>query len=785
MNTPIHTLRVLELPKVLERLAEFADFSLSRSRALQLEPATGRETVTAAIEETSQARRALEAAPNLNVSSARDISPELDAAEKSARLDPTALLRVADTVRSGNRLKNALGRLSDAAPILADLVGRIEPLHDPLEAIVASIDDDGSIMDSASRRLAQLRSESKAVHDRLLRRMQKMVASPSYGRFLQESIYTQRSGRYVLPIKQELRPEFEGIVHDVSSSGATVFMEPLELVEANNDWRRLRIEEKNEEERILQALSGRVGSVAREARENLWVIAAVDLALAKARYGIHIHAIAPEIAADTSFELVRARHPLLDDDAVPIDIRLESGGGGFRALLITGPNTGGKTVALKCVGLLHLMAACGLHVPAGDGTTLAAYESIFADVGDEQSIEQSLSTFSSHMRNLVEMVQGADAGSLVLADEIGAGTDPVEGAALAQAIVERLLENGAALVATTHYAALKNFAYSDPRVENASVEFDTETLAPTFEVRVGLPGRSNATEIATRLGLDPEIVRRARDLAGQDHRESEGLISDIRDRADEAERLRLEAERLAEEAQAISDRAEAEHADSSERIADERRLARRRTRSVLREIEALAKKARKSGRGEEGAKAAELASKGRSLAQKLDEPGPGEPDAVDDGGDATAFRAGDRVTISGIQSTGEVLSVDIASREAEVAVGSARMRVATRDLRSTPGRSTKPTPRRDSRRSNRDEMPPLEAQIRGIRTEETAHEVDRLIDRALLESRRELRIVHGSGTGALRASVRRYLADHPLVKTYSDAGPRDGGSGVTVVMLGG
>ena len=784
MTISCHARGVLELPKVLDRLAEFADFSLSRQLALDLEPLTDRASVLAALDETRQARSALDFAPNLNVGSARDITPEIDAAEKMARLDPPALLRVADTIRGGNRLRDTLKRVVESAPDLAARARRIAPLDSVLDAITGSIANDGSILDSASPALAALRSGARNAHNRLIRQLGSLTRSPRYGRILQEPIFTQRSGRYVLPIRQEARSGFEGVVHDVSASGATVFMEPLELVNLNNEWRRLQIEEKNEEERILQSLSNRVGAAAEQARENLRLIAGLDLAFAKARHAVSIRAIEPEIAKDFTFELTGARHPLLGDDAVPIDIRIERGEHGFRALVITGPNTGGKTVALKCVGLLHLMAACGLHVPAGEGARLAVYTSIYADVGDEQSIEQSLSTFSSHMTNLVEMVRRADSESLVLADEIGAGTDPIEGASLAQAILEQLLEKGCAVIVTTHFGSLANFASANALVENASVNFAPDTLSPTFEISIGLPGRSGPAEIATRLGLEDRVVARARELAGSEYYEAGALIDDIRRRAAEAGQLRRQAEEAARRAEKSRLRAEDEAQAAARRASDENKRTRRESRRLVREIEALARKARKTPGKAESARLAGLASNSRDVERRLDEVTADSESTAPDALEPAEFRPGDKVAIGGIRGAGEVLSVDTSGREAEVAIGPARMRVSANDLRPI---SSKRAVRAASR-SKPSETPsvsqPVEADIRGIRAEEAPYEIDRLIDHALREGRRELEIIHGSGTGALRSAVRQYLAEHPLITSYSDAGPRGGGSGVTVVALG-
>ena len=526
-----------------------------------------------------------------------------------------------------------------------------------------------------------------------------------------------------------------------------------------------------------------MGAVAGQARENLALIAGLDLALAKARHAESIEAVKPEIAGDFTFKLARARHPLLGDDAVPIDIRIGGGEHGFRALVVTGPNTGGKTVALKCVGLLHLMAACGLHVPAGDGTRLAVYTSVYADIGDEQSIEQSLSTFSSHMTNLVEMVREADSESLVLADEIGAGTDPIEGASLAQAIVERLLEKGCAIIATTHFGALANFASANPLVENASVNFAPDTLSPTYEISIGLPGRSGAAEIASRLGLDGGIVARARELAGSEYYEAAALIDDIRRRAAEAGELRQQAEEAARRAEDIRARADDHARAAARRISDERKRTRRESRRLVREIETLARKARKTPDKAASARLADIASRSLNLERRLEEV-TAKPESPESGADETIdFHPGDQVAIRGIRGTGEVLSVDISGRETEVAIGPARMRVSTNDLRPVSRRAARAASRRQHMETPSMSQGPVEADIRGMRAEEAPYEIDRLIDLALREGRRELGIVHGSGTGALRSAVRRYLADHPLIKSYSDAGPRRGGSGFTVAAF--
>ena len=513
------------------------------------------------------------------------------------------------------------------------------------------------------------------------------------------------------------------------------------------------------------------------------IVAEVDVALARARYAKVIAAIDPVVDSGRSFDLRRARHPLLAEDAVPIDIRLGPDHG-FAALLITGPNTGGKTVALKTAGLLHLMAACGLHIPAAPESRIAVYDRIFADIGDEQSIEQSLSTFSSHMTNLVEMVQHAVAGDLVLTDEIGAGTDPAEGASLARAIVETLLANGCQLVATTHIAELKHFAYQHPDIENASVEFDLETLSPTYELRMGLAGASNAIDISVRLGLAEDVVSRARELAGGEHRATEQLLGRLRADADTADEDRRQAAAELESARETVAATATEAETAAERDAERWRETRRETRRILREMQSLAKQSDKDARNQDRASLRGRISTARELQEGMEDDGYEPGDIADPVRDLPAVRAGDRVRLRGIRGLGEVTSVAAAGHDIEVLVGSMRMRVAPEEIESVEGAPARRPPARATARPL--PIPSsgyLEADLHGLRAEAAAEAVDIEIDRALLAGRKKVHLIHGRGTGALRSAVRRHLSDHPLVDSFADAGLHDGGPGTTVVEL--
>ena len=783
MATSPRTLDVLELPAILEQAAVHAAFSLSRQKVSDLRPATSPDSVRRLLNEVTEARDALEINPGLTVGAVRDIGPQLDAARVESRLDAADLLRVAGTIRGASGLRSGFANIREVAPGLATLAGQIDPLPELAAAIARCIGSDGEILDSASQALARLRAEGRRARQRLQTGIERVLQAERRRDYIQEPIYTERAGRFVIPVRHEHRRDFPGVIHDVSASGLTVFMEPLELVDSNNEWRRLQLGEGHEVNRVLAELTGRVASAGETLRLNLEIAADVDLALARARYAVAIQATAPEVASDRSFELRRARHPLLGEEAVPIDIRLGPDHG-FAALLITGPNTGGKTVALKTAGLLHLMAACGLHLPAAPESRVAVYGRIFADIGDEQSIEQSLSTFSAHMTNLVEMIQRAGGGDLVLVDEIGAGTDPAEGAALARAIVETLLNRGCQLIATTHIADLKHFAYQHPDIENASVEFDLETLSPTFELRVGLAGASNAIDISRRLGLSDEVIARARELAGGDHRATEQLLARLRADADAADQDRGRAASELEAARETLAAANAQAEAAAERDEERWRDTRRETRRVLREMQSLARQADKDARDQNRGRLRGWVRAARDLQESLEEDGYEPGDLADPVRDLPTVRPGDRVRLRGIRGVGEVISVDAAGHDIEILVGSMRMRTAPDEIESV--ESASPTSRPAQSTARPLPIPSsgfLESDLHGLRVEAAAEAVDVEIDRALLEGRKKVHLIHGRGTGALRSAVRRRLRDHPLVESFADAAMHEGGAGTTVVDL--
>ncbi|HXG41383.1 MAG TPA: endonuclease MutS2 [Dehalococcoidia bacterium] len=787
--TPRH-LQALEFEKVIARLEALCTFAPGRELARRLQPATDYREVLRRQRETAEARRLLALRPGLSLASARDVRELARQAAKGHVLQPAELLEVAGTLQLAQQVRGLVGSWRQQLPILAGLADRIADFGPLLQEIGRCLDRRGEVTDDASPVLGELRRQVRRAHDRLMARLERIVASQVGRQALQEHLVTMREGRYVLPVRAEMRHLLPGIVHDVSASGATVFVEPLEVVEEANRWRELQLEEQREVERVLRRLSALVGDRAAAIRRAVEALARLDLALAKARLGDELRCPLPLegpeqpwlLAEPSRLRLVEARHPLLRGHVVPISLWLGREEG-FTVLLITGPNTGGKTVALKTVGLLCLMAQAGLPVPADEGSVLPVFDGIYADIGDEQSIEQSLSTFSSHMGNIVDILRRATQRSLVLLDELGAGTDPTEGAALARAVLLHLRERGCLTVATTHHGELKALAHDTPGMMNASVEFDPETLAPTYHLRIGVPGHSNALHIAQRLGLPEEVLAEARRVLAPGHLEVERLLHDLQRERQQAaaERHALEEERRQAEAlrQELERRLQA--------LERERRLLLERTRRLLEEELAQARRrlqqaeraierAQRSARGRralEGARRllGEVASQERTLAEEA------RPPAVP----LAQVRPGDRVWLRGVTEPGEVLSGPDESGDLEVRLGALRARVPLADVLRVerpevarePGVGVPPPPTRA-----KDEI-----EVRGMTLDEALPLVEEHLDAAFRAGLRHLRIVHGKGSGTLRRAVRELLSSHPLVKSYRPAEPREGGEGVTVVEV--
>ena len=782
-----HDLRTLEFDKILSQLAQHTSFSAGRQMALSLRPSTDRYEVRQRQQATTEAKALLGTRPDVTLGAARDVRPHVRRAGILAMLQPHELLEVRGTLRAARILRTLLVRLEDEYPVLADKAAQIEPLSDLVEEIGRCLDDDGNILDAASPELAQIRRELRLAQDRLSDRLRRMIADGNNAPYLQEPIITERNGRYVIPLKIQFKGRIPGIVHDTSASGATLFIEPLATIELGNQVQELRSAERHEIERILAELTEAVGENADVIEHDVEVLAGLDLWLACAQYSFALRARPPEIvefaearrddASPAALCLLAARHPLLPaDTVVPIDVKV---GADARILLITGPNTGGKTVALKTIGLLTAMAQAGMHIPTAEGSSLPVYEGVYADIGDEQSIEQSLSTFSSHMTHVVSILGQATPRSLVLLDELGAGTDPVEGAALAQALLEALLDLGCTAVCSTHYSTLKLFAFGTEGIQNASVEFDVETLSPTYKLTIGVPGRSNALAIARRLELGQAILARAAALVSPQDMEADALLESVREARDEAEHARGEAEKRLRRSTRLEEDLRRQIADaeaSRERILEE---AREEGRRLLEALERdLAELRRQVTASPDRAQAVrEVTLRHRELEERF-EPRP-EP-APQPRSRRIALQPGDTVRIAHLGQTGEVLSVD--DQEAEVRVGNLRLRAQPETLeRIAPAPNEKVSAPRAS--EPKVVSPGTELDLRGYRAEDVATDLERYLNSAYLAGLPWCSIIHGKGMGVLKQVVREHLQGHPLVSEYRAGTLAEGGDGVTVVVL--
>ena len=796
-ETPLDdkTLETLEFPLVLERLARHTAFSAGRQAALALRPVSDRETVVRRQRETAEAVQLDRIGAEVPLGGAHDVRALARNAERGQTLSASEMMQVAATVRASQGAQRALARLSSEAPLLATVAGRIAALGPVRIVIEEALDDRGEVIDSASPELRAIRRERGEVHERLQQRMQAMLNSPPIRAALQDAIVTLRDGRYVLPVRSEARGAVRGVVHDSSASGATIFVEPMAVVDLGNRWRELQAQERHEVERILREISAAIGEAAADLVDAVERLAQIDVALAKARLAkaLDAQALAQPgvdqpwlVDAPSELRLVEARHPLLEGEVVPVTIAC---GDGYRALLITGPNTGGKTVALKTAGLLCAMALAGLPVPAQEGTQVPVYEQLFADIGDEQSIEQSLSTFSGHMTAIIDIIERAGPRSLVLLDELGAGTDPAEGGALAIAIVDRLVAAGATLIATTHHAELKLYAHQSDAVMNASVEFDVETLSPTYHLRIGLPGQSNALAIASGLGMPPDVVEQARAGVSTDEREMEALLGELRsqltaaeERAEHAASDRDEAERVRAE---LEGQLRALVADSDQM----REQARERVHAEVRDAERLLERMRRRVEAARLEQAAADLQRAREAAAALEpdvedgeRPSGEQPPAV-----AAAppvpdveLRTGRAVWLRGIPLPGEVLTEPDESGEFDVQLGALRTRARVQQVERVDARSPAAVPA-----GTAPPPPPVadEIEVRGQRVDEALPAIEQYLDRAARAGRSRVRLIHGRGTGTLRRAVRELLERHPLVSRFETADSREGGEGVTVAFL--
>lgn len=801
------TLSVLEYPKILERLKTFCDFSASMELARSLEPTDSYDLTLARLAETSEARRLFSTNDNIGIGGAHDIRSAADLAGRGGVLDPQQLLDVKSTLISARELKKSLERKTDEYPRLAQLAAGLPEAHGIVDSISRVLSERGEVLDSASPKLASLRREIKIAHDRLMSRLQRYLTESANK--LQEPIITQRDGRYVIPLRAEFKGQIKAVVHDQSSSGATLFVEPLPIVELNNSMRELQLQERDEERRILYELSSQIGEYREELTYGVENLAMLDLIFAKAKYAEELKATEPILhklkderkknedisLASFSLRLNNARHPLLNPDTVvPIDVDPKPG---TRAIVITGPNTGGKTVSLKTVGLLALMAQSGLHIPAQSGSELPCFHAVYADIGDEQSIEQSLSTFSGHITNIIRILKQIDARSLVIFDELGAGTDPQEGAALARAILNHLLETGCTTLVATHYPELKTFAHSTEGVVNASLEFDIKTLRPTYHLTIGLPGRSNALLIAQRLGLPQPIIDSAKAEIHPDDLRADKLLDDIRKERNRTsrERQKLEKARARLEAQTR------EIEKRLDKIEDERRevLAKARAEGELevavlkRNIDSLKSQLKKAKQPLEALK--QLEEKVEAIEEKIG--APVERRSTPDNRPSLSLvnrplSLGERVTVSTLSTEGVVTA--LGESDAEVQIGSLRVRARLADLvrKGQEVESTEAKTNEEKRQIadgsaraalSGTKSPGIELNLRGKLVEDGLEELDCYLERAYSSGLLFVRIVHGKGTGRMREAVRNALKESPYVASFEEPKDNEGGAGVTVAKM--
>ena len=808
-------LHMLEYDKVLALLAEGAASALGREAALALLPTTRAGDAQARQRETSEARQVLASGQSVPLTGIHDLRDALHRARIGAMLDAEELLRVAVTLRVARRLQTFLDRL-ESCPQLSALGQSLDPLPAVADPISAAITDAAEVADDASPELHRLRRQITALQGRIRDVLDDMVRAPSLREYLQEPLVTLREDRYVLPIKLEHKNRVPGVVHDRSASGATLFIEPMAVVNLNNDLRQRALEERAEVERILRQLTATVAAHAGPLGATLDALRAIDFACAKGALSLRLDAAEPALdaigAPDAWIDLHDARHPLLRGNVVPIDVEL---GRNFRSLVLTGPNTGGKTVTLKTLGLLTLMAQAGLHVPAAPGSRLVVFDRVVCDIGDEQSIEQSLSTFSSHMRNIVGIVAEVDDRSLVLLDEIGAGTDPLEGAALAMSLLEFLYARGSWCASTTHYSELKTFAFSREGFENASVEFDVQTLQPTFKVVVGLPGRSNAFEIAARLGLPAAITARARQYLSGEELRVEGLIGDLmaqRDRMEKANReldeARRRAARLTQELEDKREQFRLRYERAVERARDDARDIVRRARQdvadTLRELHDQMKAVDDEAADRKRIQAAEttrerLKEIEAEIAPSSELEPLGPPEAPDGAVPGTLsegdLKPGRPVWLCSLRQRAYVVDAPSpGSDQVRVQVGAIKLFVPRHDLAPAPDEAAGGAgdPAQTAERTNVAEFLSAKARtlspeihLRGLKVEEALARLDKYLDDACLAGLPTVRIVHGKGTGVLREAVAALLATDSRVGSYRLGERGEGGEGVTVATLGG
>lgn len=779
------TLRDLEYGKLKEIVQSFAVSPMGRELIAALRPSADYATIERELDRVDELRSAITEA-NFVLHALPDIRPLLQQARETTSLSGEEFLLISEALGQARRIRERLLELQER-PLLHELGERLDVFRELEENIFRVFDEDGEMRETASPTLRELITRQRILEERVQRRLQALIQSGQLSGILQDTLITRRSGRLVIPIKSSARHELDAVVHDSSDSGQTLYVEPHSVVEENNQIRELEGEIRDEKLRIVRELTQRLQAESRKIEETLRVLAYLDLLYAKAQFALHFRCHRPQLRRDGQTHLIAARHPLLNPETVvPIEVKF---GEPFQGIVITGPNTGGKTVALKTVGLLTLMAHSGLPIPAAPDSSVMLCEKVFSDIGDEQSIQQNLSTFSAHLKNLLKILQHADSQTLVLIDELGAGTDPTEGAALGIAILESLLQRGARVLVTTHFSAIKHFAYQHPKLKTCSVEFDVETLTPTFRLVEGI-GSSNAFVIAERLGLPKEIILSAQARLAEGQVRVEEIIAKLQqerselaqERAQVSQRLRELESQQREYTEKISRWREQKEAALTQELRQLERLLKE-TRAALEEALHLAKQTSDEAQLRGALQrvqglSTQLAQAGQALRADSDIEVPFRVEEL---------REGLRVQLRGSKRLGTVRQVVSAERVEIELDGGLRLWAKPSDL-------VKPTAAQISEQERRKiniyvdttttTAPPLELNLRGLTVTEAIREIDLYLDKLLLTGLKRGRLVHGKGTGVLRREIRKHLATLPIVKSFESAPPNQGGDGVTIVELG-
>ncbi|WP_019413168.1 endonuclease MutS2 [Paenisporosarcina sp. TG20] len=782
-----HALKTLEFDKVREQVASYCTSSLGKSQLDLLEPSTDFIEVVRLLDEMDEGLSLLRVRGNVPMGGVFDVRIHAKRAQIGGMLSPAELMEIASTIRASRILRQFFEAVDESEDIqIPYFMERKQalPILTALEhEIIACIDENGTVLDSASTKLRTIRQQLRSQENRVREKLEGYIRGKNASKMLSDSIITLRNDRFVIPVKQEYRGNYGGIIHDQSSSGQTLFIEPDAVVQANNEIRRLKMNEQEEIERILLALSLEVQNSAHDLFNLVQILGEIDVILAKAKYGEANKCTKPGVNEKKHIRLVKARHPLLNiEEAVPNTIEF---GIDITAIVITGPNTGGKTVTLKTVGLCTLMAQAGVPIPALDGSEISIFNQIFADIGDEQSIEQSLSTFSSHMVNIVDILSKFDDQSLVLFDELGAGTDPQEGAALAISILDEVHGRGALVMATTHYPELKAYGYNRPGVANASVEFDVESLSPTYKLLIGVPGRSNAFEISKRLGLPEHIIKHAQSFTGTDRHEVESMIASLEVSRKESEKnaeqstaIRIESESIKEDLstqlrqlEEQKDKIEQKAKDKARKVVDD---AKRQAEEIIEELRRMQKNVQHVIKDHElidVRKRLEKATPENPVLKKQQQIKVRE----------MTLTKGDEVKVLSYGQKGTLLD-KVSNDEWSVQIGILKMKVHESDLEYL-----KPEKQQQTvvmtHVKGRDTYVKLELDLRGERYEAAILRAEKYIDDAVLSNYHQVSIIHGKGTGALRQGIQQFLKNHSRVKNFRFGEAGEGGHGITVVEL--